>query len=158
MKRYAKYIEATQSLRQLSDKLLELPSERKLFFNYLLYVTELAPNTLKMMLCSTSSVYIPADNIKKKLSEKLNVPVRALFPNNRNDEGSLASIYQSKSDKKVEYEELIADICSITHSHRSTVIRWINGRHYPRLYKRKRIAYLLGSSISTLFPARECKQ
>lgn len=45
MKRYAKYVKAHQSLVQLTEQLATLPSPRTKFFNSLLDLTNLAPNT-----------------------------------------------------------------------------------------------------------------
>lgn len=152
MKRYAKYVEAHQSLVQLSKQLAALPSPRTKFFNYLLELTNLAPNTLKMVLCSTSSGINPGREVKKLLSKQLKVSEQALFPENRQTEGSLVSLYVGLSNKSLEYEEFVKDICTETNAPRKTVISWIYGRRSPRAYAKKRIAALLESSMSHLFP------
>lgn len=152
MRRYAKYVEAHQSLVQLCKQLAVLPSPRIKFFNYLLGLTHLAPNTLKMVLCTTSSGITPGREVKKLLSEKLMVPEQALFPENRQTAGSLVSIYMGLPYKSLEYDEFVKDICSVTHAPRKTVISWIYGRRCPRPYAKRQIAALLGSSMSNLFP------
>lgn len=155
MKRYAKYVEAHQSLVELSKQLAELPSPRTKFFNYLLGLTNLAPNTLKMVLCTTDSGIVPGREVKKLLSKELNVSEQALFPENRQTSGSLVSMYKGLSNKSLEYNELVKDICTTTNAPRKTVISWIYGRRSPRSYAKKRIATLLGLSMSHLFPDRE---
>lgn len=155
MKRYAIYIETHQSLVQLSKQLATLPSPRTKFFKYLLELTNLAPNTLKMVLCSTSSGITPGKEVKRLLSRKLKVSERELFPKNRQTEGSLVSTYMRLSNKTLEYEEFVKDICTTTNAPRKTVISWIYGRRSPRAYAKKRIAALLDSSMSNLFPERD---
>lgn len=155
MKRYAKYVEAHQSLVELSKQLAELPSPRSKFFNYLLELTNLAPNTLKMVLCTTDSGIEPGREVKKLLSKELNVSEQALFPENRQTAGSLVSMYKGFSNKTLEYDEFVKDICTTTKAPRKTVISWIYGRRTPRGHAKKRIAALLGSSLSHLFPERE---
>lgn len=152
MKRYAKYVKAHQSLVQLTEQLATLPSPRTKFFNSLLDLTNLAPNTLKMVLCTTSSGITPGRNVKKQLAKELKVSDQALFPENRQITGSLVSMYIGLSNKSLEYDEFVKDICSITNAPRKTVISWIYGRRSPRLYAKKRIAALLGSPMSHLFP------
>ena len=114
MKRYAKYVEAHQSLVELSKQLAELPSPRSKFFNYLLGLTKLAPNTLKMVLCTTDSGIEPGREVKKLLSKELNVSEQALFPENRQTAGSLVSMYKGFSNKPLEYDEFVKDICTTT--------------------------------------------
>lgn len=91
MKRYAKYIKAHQSLKELSALLADLPSPRTRFFNYLMRETGLAPNTLKMVLCSTQSGINPGNLVKKRLSNSLSVSEKLLFPDDRNAKGSLVT-------------------------------------------------------------------
>lgn len=155
MKRYAKYVEAHQSLVELCKRLASLPSPRTKFFNYLLGLTNLAPNTLKMVLCTTSSGIVPGREVRKVLSMELKVPEQALFPEKRQTVGSLVSIYMGLSNKSLEYDDFVNDICTTTNAPRKTVIGWIYGRRNPRRYAKKRIAALLGSSMSHLFPEME---
>lgn len=155
MKRYAKYVKAHQSLVQLCKQLVVLPSPRTRFFNYLLGLTHLSPNTLKMVLCTTSSGVNPGPKIRKLLSKHLMSPVHVLFPEHRQKSGSLVSIYSGLSNKSREYEDFVKDICMVTNSPRKTVITWIYGQRTPKIGDRRRIANLLGSSMSHLFPERE---
>ncbi len=158
MKRYAKYIKAHQSLIELSALLVNLPSPRTKFFNYIMGVTKLAPNTLKMVLCSTSSGINPGQKVMRRLSQLFKVPEKVLFPDNRLAAGSLVSLYIRQSNKPEEYNELICDICKATNASRKTVISWIYGRHTPKPHAQKVIALLLDSSILHLFPEREAEQ
>lgn len=154
MKRYAKYVKAHQSLTELCVLLVHLPSPRTRFFNYIMKVTDLAPNTLKMVLCTTPSGIKPGKTVIRKLSLMLKVPEKVLFPDTRLAEGSLVSLYTRQSQKPEEYNELIDDICKVTNASRKTVVSWMYGRHTPKPYAQSRIAVLLDSSISHLFPSR----
>lgn len=157
MKRYAKYIKAHQSLKELSELLASLPSPRTRFFNYLVRVSGLSPNYLKMVLCSTPSGFKPGKLAMKKLSAALEVPEQVLFPTARLTPGSLVSLYLKLSNKPQEYNELIRDIRKATFASRSAVISWMYGRHTPKPVAQAIIAKLLGSSSSNLFPKRESK-
>ena len=157
MKRYAKYIKAHQSLKELSALLADLPSPRTRFFNYLMRETGLAPNTLKMVLCSTQSGINPGNLVKKRLSNSLSVSEKLLFPDDRNAKGSLVNIYHNLFNKSFEYKELIDDICKATGASRKSVISWMYGRHSPKQYAKSRIAILLDSSMYHLFPDGDAK-
>ncbi len=80
MKRYAKYVKAHQSLVQLTEQLATLPSPRTKFFNSLLDLTNLAPNTLKMVLCTTSSGITPGRNVKNSVQKNLRCLNKHCFP------------------------------------------------------------------------------
>lgn len=158
MKRYAKYVKAHQSLIELSVLLANLPSQRVRFFNYILEVTKLSPNTLKMVLCTTSSGINPGPSVIRRLSQKLKMAEKVLFPDNRLAEGSLVSLYINLSHQPEEYAEFVDDICKATNSSRKTVVSWLFGRHSPKPYAKSRIAALLDSSVDNLFPPRGKKK
>lgn len=157
MKRYAKYIKAHQSLKELGELLASLPSPRTRFFNYVMSESGLSPNYLKMVLCSTPSGFRPGKSVMRMLSAKLEVSEQVLFPKDRCSPGSLVSLYLKQSNKPQEYQELIEDIRKATCASRAAVISWMYGRHRPKPGAQFIIAKLLGSSISNLFPSREAK-
>ncbi|ROS87168.1 hypothetical protein EEL39_10400 [Muribaculaceae bacterium Isolate-080 (Janvier)] len=153
MKRYAKYIKAHQSLIELSELLASLPSPRTRFFNYIMSVSGLSPNYLKMVLCTTPSGHNPGKSVMRKLSIQLEVPEKVLFPPDRRvAPGSLVSLYLKQPNKPQEYNDLVDDIRKATFASRHAVISWMYGRHKPKPGAKIIIARLLGSSISNLFP------
>lgn len=154
MKSYMKYVKAHQSLVELTAILVQLPSRRTDFFNFLTRLTGLPPNTVKMVLCSTSSGTTLSSPLMEKVSKTIGIPLEILFPANRAAKGSLVSIYAQQSSQPLEYSELIEDIRLITKASRRAVVSWIYGRHSPRSYSQRAIADLLCQPVASPFPKR----
>lgn len=154
MKSYMKYVRAQQSLVELTSVLVKLPSRRTEFFNFMIRVTGLPPNSLKMALCTTSSGATLSPKLRRKVAKALSIPEHTLFPEERLAPGSLVSIYAELSYQPYEYGELIEDLQKNTESSRQAVISWLYGRHYPREHSQRVISDLLGQPIISLFPVR----
>lgn len=152
MKSYLKFVRSHQSLVELAALLVELPSRRSSFFNFLVKETGLPPNTLKMVLCPTSSGVRLSATLAKKVSLALGLSEEVLFPMNRCAAKSLISLYAQQSYQSIEYEELVEDLRFLTGRSRQAVISWLYGRHSPRCYSQKIIGELLGQPVSSLFP------
>lgn len=152
MKSYMKYVKNHLTLVKLTAILAKLPSRKTEFSNFLTRLTGLPPNTVKMILCSTTSGATLLLHLKQKetkaigvlwkLSSLLIVSLRALW------------FHSILNYLILEYKELIEDIGSRTEASRPAVISWIYGRHYPRSYSQLAIAELLEQPVSSLFPKR----
>ena len=54
------------SLFEMTDRIRDIPSPRKILFQQLLITSGLAPNTVKMILCSTASGVYPKRSVRWK--------------------------------------------------------------------------------------------
>lgn len=150
-----KYLRMPLSLYEIGDVLTTLPSPRKQLFNLLVAVTGLAPNTVKMILCSTKAGFIPPRETCRKIAKALCKSEEALFPEDRTQKGSLVDLYTSLSAKKVELHQFVNMISISTRASPKTVRKWLKQRRVPGRTARKDIARAIGVSIVKLFPQED---
>lgn len=143
------------SLFEMADEIRDIPSPRKRFFQFIVAVTGLTPNTVKMILCSTSAGIYPKEDIRNKIVKALGTDVRILFPEKRRQPGSIVSIYSGLSSKKVDFHRFIGLLSETTGSSVKTVRKWLKARRVPGNFAKKEIARVIGVSIVQLFPRHD---
>lgn len=143
------------SLFEMADEIRDIPSPRKRFFQFIVAVSGLTPNTVKMILCSTSVGIYPKEDIRNKIAKALGTDVRILFPEKRRQSGSIVSIYSGLSSKKVDFHRFIRLLSETTGSSVKTVRKWLKARRVPGNFAKKEIARVIGVSIIQLFPRHE---
>lgn len=140
------------SLFDMAEKISNIPSPRKRFFQLIVAVTRLSPNTVKMILCSTTTGIYPKQDIRNIISTSLGKEVGVLFPKNRTQAGSLVGIYLNLSPKKLEFHRFIDMLSECTGSSEKTIRKWLKARRIPRDLPMRKIAKAIGVSIAQLFP------
>lgn len=143
------------SLFEMADEIRDIPSPRKRFFQFIVVVTGLTPNTVKMILCSTSAGIYPKKDIRNKIAKALGTDALILFPEKRRQVGSIVSIYSGLSPKKVDFHRFIELLSETTGSSVKTVRKWLKARRVPANFAKKEIAKVIGVSIVQLFPLHE---
>lgn len=143
------------SLFEMADRIKAIPSPRKRFFHQLVITTGLSPNTVKMILCPTTSGIYPKKHIRHKIAEFMRMDVNQLFPADRTHTGSIVDVYLRLSPNGIEYQNFIFLLSLATHSRQKTVRKWLKVRRVPMQGARTAIAQVMGVSISQLFPLDE---
>lgn len=143
------------SLYEIGDALSNLPAPRRQFFNKIVAVSGLSPNSVKMLLCSTQAGYVPGKTVRKKIAVAINRNESILFPEDRKQYGSIVYIYQNLSTQKTELQHFIKKVAQATRASPKTVRKWLKQRRVPSGYVRKRIAEAISMSIVQLFPQEE---
>lgn len=140
------------SLFDMAERISNIPSPRKRFFQLIVAVTRLSPNTVKMILCSTTTGIYPKQDIRNRISATLGKEVGVLFPKNRTQAGSLIDIYLNLSPKKLEFHRFIDMLSECTGSSEKTIRKWFKARRIPGDLPMRKIAKAIGVSIAQLFP------
>ncbi len=140
------------SLFEMADRIRDIPTPRKRFFQLVVAASGLAPNTVKMILCSTRAGIYPGERIRKRIALALKKDVNALFPADRLQAGSIADVYSGLPSKKIDYHRFVCLLSDATHLSRKTVWKWLKIRRVPTNSAKARIAGLIGVSITQLFP------
>lgn len=140
------------SLFEMADRIKDIPSPRKTLFHQLVIASGLAPNTVKMILCSTKSGLYPKRSVRKRIAKAMNRDVKILFPDDRLQKGSIVNVYSCLPSKNGDFQRFVRLLSEATHSSRTTVMRWLKTRRISSEYARKAIAEAIGVSISQLFP------
>ncbi len=140
-----------KTLLQWADGLARLETPRQRFFNHIAKVSGLKDNTVRMMLCAGKSRMVPGSTARKKIAAALGQPEDVLFPENREQKGSLADIYFGYSNKHNEFIQFIALLAEIAECTEHTVRGWLSRRRVPKPETRNRIAAGLGLPVSQLF-------
>lgn len=143
------------SLFEMADRIKVIPSPRKRLFHQLVTTTGLSPNTVKMILCSTTSGIYPKRRIRHKIAEFMGIDVNQLFPADRTQTGSIVDVYLRLSPNGIEFQNFIFLLSLATHSKQKTVRKWLKARKVPMQGARIAIAQVIGVSISQLFPLEE---
>lgn len=146
------------SLFELADRIRDMPSPRKRLFQFVVTISGLSPNTVKMILCSSSSGIYPNKHICERIAAFMKVDVNRLFPADRQQRGSIVDIYSNLPKKNMEYLRFVNLLCEVSHSRRKTVKKWLKARRVPKSSARYAIAQVIGVSISQLFPLHEGNQ
>ena len=146
------------SLFELADKIRDIPSPRKRLFQLVVTISGLAPNTVKMILSSSSSGIYPSEHICERIAASMKMDVNKLFPPYRQKIGSIVNIYSRLPSRNTDYLRFIDLLCEATHSRRKTVKKWLRARRVPRSSAQYAIAQVIGVSISQLFPPNEENQ
>lgn len=139
------------SLFEMADRIKNIPSPRKRLFQLIVTVSGLAPNTVKMILCSTSSGSYPKEEICKRIAKALNTDIKVLFPTDRLQAGSIVNVYLRLSSKKTDYHRFVGMLSNATCASRKTVMKWLKARRIPQKYAKYAIAEAIGVSISQIF-------
>ena len=119
------YIDDAMSLYEIGKLLKALPSPRRQFFDNIVAVSGLSPNSVKMMLSSTVQGYIPRKEIREKIATNLGKDVDELFSDDRKNESSLYSLYIRLKARKVEYNEFVHILSKATGVTPKTVTKWL---------------------------------
>lgn len=143
------------SLFEMADRIRDIPSPRKRFFQLVITISGLTPNTVKMILCPTSSGIYPKEHIRKKIASSMKMDVNKLFPADRLQSGSIVDIYIQLSSKRMEYHSFIYLLAEASHTKQKTVKKWLKARRVPASSVQYAIAQVIGVSISQLFPLEE---
>lgn len=143
------------SLFEMADRIKVIPSPRKRLFHQLVTTTGLSPNTVKMILCPTTSGIYPKKRIRHKIAEFMGMDVNQLFPADRTQTGSIVDVYLRLSPNGIEFKNFIFLLSLATHSKQKTVRKWLKARKVPMQGARIAIAQVIGVSISQLFPLEE---
>ena len=147
---YKDCIQPNQSLFEIYELLIGLPSPRKIFFWQLVKATGRSPITVRGWL---NGHQLPAPASLKALSTLLQVDEETLFPDNpRASAQSLTSRYLSLPCSNLVYQEfmdLITEAASVTPDR---VRRWIKRRKVPIVWRRHAISMALGIAPGILFP------
>lgn len=146
------------SLFELADRIRDMPSPRKRLFQFVVTISGLSPNTVKMILCSSSSGIYPNKHICERIAAFMNMDINRLFPADRQQSGSIIDIYSHLPKKNMEYLRFVNLLCEVSHSRRKTVKKWLKARRVPKSSARYAIAQVIGVSISQLFPLHEGNQ
>lgn len=152
IRKMEKYLRMPLSLFEMADKIKSIPSPKKSFFQRIVSISGLTPNTVKMILCHTPSVFYPNEDICRQIAKSLKMEVGKLFPHDRLQSGSIADIYAHISSKRTEYHKFIVLLSEATHSKPKTVRKWLKSRRVPTSAAQYAIAQVIGVSISQLFP------
>lgn len=146
------YLRMPLSLFEMADKIKSIPSPKRSFFQCIVSISGLTPNTVKMILCHTPSAFYPNEDICRQIAKSLKIDVGKLFPLNRLQSGSIADLYFHISSKGTEYHKFIVLLSEATHSKPKTVKKWLKSRRVPTRAAQYAIAQAIGVSISQLFP------
>lgn len=149
-----KYLRMPLTLFEMGEMISNLPSPRKRFFQIILAVSGLSPNTVKMILCSTQTGIYPRVAVCKKIAKALGKDESVLFPSERIQSGSLVDTYRQLSAKKVEMHQFIDLLSTATRASPKTVRKWLKRQKVPSNVARRDIAKVIGASIEQLFPAQ----
>lgn len=138
-------------LFEMADRIRKIPSPRKRLFQLIVTASGLAPNTVKMVLCSTSSGSYPKEEICKRIAKALNTDIKVLFPTDRLQAGSIVNVYLRCSPKNIDYHRFVGMLSDATCASRKTVMKWLKARRIPPKYAKYAIAEVIGVSISQIF-------
>lgn len=150
-----KYLRMPLSLYEIGDALAVLPTPRRRLFNLIVAVSGLTPNTVKMILSNTAEGYVPAIEIRKRISKALGKNTDELFAEDRSQDGSMFRLYKGLSAKKIELHQLVRLLSQATRASPKTVRKWLRQHNVPKRVARKEIANALGMPITQLFPQEE---
>lgn len=152
IRKMEEYLRMPLSLFEMADKIKSIPSPKRSFFQRIVSISGLTPNTVKMILCHTPSVFYPNEDICRQIAKSLKMDASKLFPLDRLQSGSLADIYFHISSKRTEYQKFIVLLSEAAHSKPKTVRKWLKSRRVPTSTAQYAIAQVIGVSISQLFP------
>lgn len=146
------------SLFELADRIRDIPSPRKRLFQLVVTISGLTPNTVKMILCPSSSGIYPSEKICERIADFMKMDINRLFPSDRQQSGSIVDIYFRLPSRNIDYLRFVNLLCEASHSSQKTVKKWLKARKVPRSSVRYAIAKVIGVSISQLFPIEEGNQ
>lgn len=142
------------SLFEMADRIRTMPSPRKKLFQQIVAASGLSPNTVKMLLCPSSSFY-PKDSVRRLIAKAMKGEVKDLFPGDRLQAGSIANVYSCLPSRNIDYLTFVDLLAHITRSSKQTVQKWLKTRRVPSKYAREAIAEFIGVSNLQLFPPCE---